>query len=127
VGILETIKDAVVLVQKADNIEFMRQLLQVQGEAGSMVEEIYALKARIRELETAKDIAGRLRFGPPYYLLSDEPHPYCVRCWDEFHRLIHLVQPAEGRWDCPSCNVVFSKPEREEGHVMLRGGPRPRR
>jgi hypothetical protein len=105
----------------------MRQLLVVQSEASALLEETHQLKARIRELETTQSTAAQLRFDPPFYLLADQPHPYCARCWDECHQLIHLLQIYNTRWNCPSCKNTFSKFEGGDGGISVIPLSRPRR
>ena len=97
-GILDTAKEAVQLVQKIDNIELYRQILDLQSEALKLVEENGVLKSRIRELEEKFVIKQQLLHRENAYWISVEDGtprdvrdgPFCVHCWDKDQKLVRL-------------------------------------
>ena len=56
-GMLDTVKAVVTLVQKTDNIELVKQVLSLQAEALAMQDENQKLRERVKELEQALDFA----------------------------------------------------------------------
>src|SRR6266536_3321393 len=73
-GILDTLKDAVVLIQKADNIELNRTILNLQTQVFELVEENRALKDKLV-------VRDQLSHRQNAYWKGDDG-PYCTRCWD---------------------------------------------
>ncbi len=109
-GLLETVKDVAVLVQKADNIDLMRQVLELQSQAVDMLEENRQLRERVKELEQAAQFAKGLRFETPFFFATDDPVPYCARCWEGEGKAIHLAGSADWddkRWECFKCHAVY--------------------
>ena len=107
-GIVETLKDVATLVQKTDNIELVKQVLALQGQALEMQEDNRALRERIKELESTLNLAKALRFEAPFYFAADDKIPFCPRCWEADKRAIHLTSDWNGRrWECHQCNKVF--------------------
>ena len=107
-GIVDTLKDVVTLVQKTDNIELVKQVLALQTQALEMQEENRILHERTKELERALDFAKSLRFEAPFYFAADDKVPYCARCWEAKRRAIHLKSDWNGRrWECYECAKVY--------------------
>ncbi len=59
-GVLDTAKEAVQLVQKIDNIELYQQILDLQSDAIKVVEENSKLREQIKSLEEALKIKDTL-------------------------------------------------------------------
>jgi hypothetical protein len=86
-GILDTLKDAVTVVQKAGNIELYKLVLDLQREALEMVEELRTKEAHIHKLEAALELRGKMVFRGSVYYQSDEQDnlvdgPFCPKCFD---------------------------------------------
>ena len=56
-GIVDTLKDVVTLVQKTDNIELAEHVLSLQAAALAVQEDNRKLRKRVEELEQALDFA----------------------------------------------------------------------
>ena len=107
-GIVDTMKDVVTLVQKTDNIELVKQVMSLQSEALEMQEENRSLREQVSELRRALDFAKSLRFEEPFYRAPDDSVPFCARCWEVDRRAIHLKQDWNGRrWECYQCGKVY--------------------
>lgn len=102
-GILETTKDVLKLAQQVDNIDLMRQLVQLQTEVVSLNEENRALKDR---LTTRDKLTFRLN---SYWIENDGP--FCSRCWDAESKLIRLHKNPGFHPKCPSCTSVALDPD----------------
>src|SRR5687767_5136004 len=88
---LSTIKEVTELVQKADNIDLMRKLMDVEAEMMEMQQSNAMLQQRVSELEREKDLRDRLVYHEPAYYLKQadgtEDGPYCNACWEVEGRL----------------------------------------
>jgi regulator of replication initiation timing len=62
-GILDTAKDVITLVQKADNLELVKQVLALQTDIMKMMEENRGLKEGNRELETQFEGVGQFQLA----------------------------------------------------------------
>lgn len=109
-GLLDTLKDVVVLVQKADNIELVKQVLGLQMQAQEMLEENRLLKGKVVELEKSLQLAKALSFRAPFYYVPSDETPFCPRCWEGNRKTIHVVlifRQKDTRWDCPECKRMY--------------------
>src|SRR5688572_11422516 len=93
--VLDTMNEFVGLVQKADNIELFRQLVELQMQVVALVEENRALKERLPLMEN-------LVFQHNAYWLGDVG-PHCSRCWDAEQKLVRLHSTDEMFQRCPKC------------------------
>ena len=111
VGIIDTVKDVAVLVQKADNIDLVKHVLALQTQVQEMLDENRALKVRIQEIEKLLTFAKTLKFKAPFYLAENDNIPLCARCWEVNKRAVHVVSVYKGakndRWDCPECKYMY--------------------
>ena len=102
-GVIDTAKEAVQLVQKIDNIELYRTILNLQADALKMVEDNGKLRDRIKELEAAFAIQGTLVFEDNHYFVVKEnikDGPYCTLCWDNDRRLVRKHKDDHDWWWC---------------------------
>lgn len=113
-GLYENMKELVSLIQKADNLELQKKLLDLQNDVMALTDENSQLKKKLEELQRTTLLAQELRFESPFYFRTGDHIPHCSRCWEVDKRLIHLTgpqQPIAGeRWDCPQCDKHFIKP-----------------
>jgi hypothetical protein len=102
-GVLDTAKEAVQLVQKIDNIELYRQILDLQSEALKVVEENGKLKEQVKSLEEAWIIKDSLVFENNGYFVmkgGEKDGPYCTLCWDTDRKLVRMHKDEHGWWWC---------------------------
>lgn len=97
-------------IETLRNREFLQQLMDVLYQAAQeherVVERAAALARRVAELEERTRLIPSLvaQDGAYWKPGNPEPGPYCVACWDEDRRLIHLVPNAGGPGEmCPRC------------------------
>jgi hypothetical protein len=112
VGIIENIKEAVSLIQKTDNIDLTRGLLNVQAEALDLLEQNGKPRQRVSELEDQITKKGEVKLDGSFYYRHREDGsldgPYCTRCWDVQNLLVtvHLTRGENPRMrvnKCPEC------------------------
>jgi len=116
-GIIENAKDAIKLVQKIDNIELYRKILDLQSEAMELIEQLKLKDEMISKLNDALAIKGKLLYERSAYYIADEQGnkidgPFCTKCFDIDHitcRFVPKSTPGQGRThvQCPNCKVVF--------------------
>jgi len=103
-GLIENIKDVAELVQKADNIELLRKVLQLQQAALDEQEERRQLRQRIDDLEEHLRDKGRLTFHDNAYW-DESDGPFCSTCFDSKRTRIRLHELSQGAYACRACNT----------------------
>lgn len=104
-GLYEGIKDVASLVQKADNIDLYRKLLDLSAQALDMQAEIAKLKEENAELRKGHDLECRIvRHEEPYVTLRDETPEirYCAICWGVDKKLVQLY---DNQRSCVICGA----------------------
>ena len=120
-SLLEDLKSVVGTIQKIDNIELYRQILDLQNEVLQVVTENTELKSRVAKLIEEADLQRSLRFEFNTYwsgeTLETSDGPFCSKCWDADHKLVrlHLVTPNPNYSRCPVCDKSLRVPRRENG------------
>lgn len=71
-GILDTAKDVITLVQKADNLELVKQVLALQSDIMKMMDENRSLKDENRALQAQLHTKQNLIFRNNRYWLPKE-------------------------------------------------------
>jgi hypothetical protein len=105
-GIVETLKDVVSVVQKADNLELMKGMLEVQSQAFALLEENHQLKAQNRTLSEQLSTQQSLLFNDGVYWGDNGDGPFCSPCWDARRVLVRVHQRDSGYPVCPNCDRV---------------------
>lgn len=110
-GVIETVKDVGVLVQKLDNMDLVKRLVEQQEQVYEVVAENRDLKETNHWLREKLSTREQLAFRKNAYWRSEEG-PFCSRCWDSDGQLIRL-HTRKG-WDpnCPKCSSVAVDPDR---------------
>ena len=110
----DTIKDAVTIAQKSDNIQLYKSILDAYNAAIELMGENVDLKERIKELESQKVTGDMLEFNNNAYWVKKEDGsvdgPFCSKCWDSEKKLVrmHVVNIKEKAKaaKCPNCNSM---------------------
>lgn len=112
-GIIENAKDAVKLVQKIDNIELYRKILDLQSEAIELIEQSKLKDERITKLKNALRAKGKMVCKDSAYYLTDDKGeiidgPFCTKCFDTDQDTIRIVaHTTGGQVKCLKCKVIF--------------------
>jgi len=111
-GMIENIKDAVKIVQKIDNIELYRKLLDLQTEAMELTQKLKEKDEKIDQLEEALKIKGKLVLrGSAYYITDDGGKlldgPFCTKCFDVDHVMCRIVRAIGRMVRCQKCKASF--------------------
>ena len=118
-GIYEAVKDVAQIVQKADNIELYKMLLDVQKMALDMQDEVTKLREENKALKDMTEFAKKIeRHENTYVTLNDDEAKtlYCSCCWDSDKKLIQVNVSDDGSFKCPKCGNkgLFSKEMKEQ-------------
>jgi len=113
--IAKGLKDADLSLEKAELKLKLADLVNALADAkihmASVQDTLGDRDRRIRELETALDVRGRLQWEAPYYWLLDgqkKDGPFCQRCYDKDTKLIRLQGNREGFWKCKACDNNYT-------------------
>ncbi len=123
-GLVDTVKDMVVLVQKADNVELLKQVLALQNDALRTTQEVQQLKDRIRELEGLLAASKAMTFRAPFYFATDDPVAFCPRCWEKDHKALHLLHTPPNYYECHSCKTTIRWPHDNSSSGFVSSEPR---
>ena len=108
-GILDTAKDVITLVQKADNLELVKQVLALQADIMKMMDENRTLKDDIRALNDKLHTREKLVFRNNTYWLSNgdgtEEGPFCSTCHDSDDKLVRLHKLGSRGYNCATCGI----------------------
>lgn len=116
-SLIDEIKSIASTIQKIDNIELYRKVLNVQQEALEAVEENDKLRKENTELkEKFKNRENLIYKNEAYWMVVNDVKdgPFCSRCWDKEQDLIRLHPMGNpSHYDCPNCKCgsVNAKPE----------------
>jgi len=96
VGVIESVKDLSELIKKYNDAELYKKIQDLRDEIFNLREENQAYREKIKELENAIQIKGKLKKeGNLYYLYQEDGEkdgPFCLTCWDDDMKLIHLIE-----------------------------------
>jgi hypothetical protein len=128
-SILEDFKSVVSTIQKIDNIELYRRIIDLHGEVAQLVADNVALKNKIKDLEQQLETTKSMRFEYNGYWAGDSLEtsdgPFCSKCWDADKKQVRLQVTSDSKlWSrCPVCNVSHRIPRRENNFDKSPEGP----
>ncbi|MBP1931977.1 hypothetical protein [Ammoniphilus resinae] len=105
-GIIGDIKSIGEIVQKADNIELYRKILDLQYEAMNVIEQLNELKEENRILKEKLKTVENLTFKGNMYFKNGVNEPFCSKCWDADSKLVRLHGDGAGWFQCPLCKTI---------------------
>ena len=126
-GVIDTLKDVVTLVQKADNIELTKKIIGLQTDILAMTEENRSLRDKVSKLEAALDLRGKMHFEKDAYWMGDgrteKDGPYCPRCYDIDGRPVRMTLGYDDFFRCPQCKTSVQipgiKPPKDSGPIAV--------
>ena len=114
-GLIDTAKEALELVDQVKNVELYRRLVDLEREAMEFTEVLKSKDEIISQLEEALALKGNLICKGSVYFIADESGdlvdgPFCTKCFDIDHNKCRVVP--RGRIDnpavqCLKCKVTF--------------------
>lgn len=119
-GVIENVKELAATIQKIDNIDLYRKILDLQGEVQNLVQDNRQLRDQVHDLEQRWATHQKLVFRHNVYWLpteaGGEDGPFCTNCWDNRKTLIRMHQKADvnDTW-CPTCKDNINVTGKYEG------------
>ncbi len=118
-GLYESIKDVAKVMQKSDNVELYKELLDLSSQALALQAEITRLKEENAELKKKRNISDKVvRHELPFITLQGDTQAlyYCSHCWDSEEIVIQLNCEDNGQFECPHCHVkgIYDKEKKKE-------------
>ena len=113
-GLYEGIKDLARLVQKLDNVDINRKLVDLSAEALDMQAKIQELTVENAELKAYNKLCDEVVYHPDPYVtkkMDEKDIRYCAACWADKKELVPLQRDGQvGRYmECPLCRVHITK------------------
>jgi hypothetical protein len=93
-GMVDHAKEIAELIKKYNDQDLYERIVALREEILELREHNIHLRERVKALEYAEDVGGRLvRDGNCYLFKDDEKHerPYCLTCWDSDQKLVSLI------------------------------------
>jgi hypothetical protein len=125
-GIIESAKEVVKIVQQIDNIELNRKVLDLEAEVLELTQQLREKDETISKLNEALETKGKIICqNSVYFMVDDEGNkkdgPFCTKCFDVDHFLCRLIQfhpGGDGRsWEWiqyQRCKLPFRSPKAAE-------------
>jgi len=110
---ISTLKDISALVKKYNDLELMKQIVDLHGEVFELQQDNLRLQRELADLQRSTEAENAMVSRPPlnYYYRADDPVPFCPTCWEHSKKQIHLspAEPWSGgvRRDCPVCRQTY--------------------
>lgn len=112
-GWYEAVKDAINVAQKADNLDLMRQLLEVQKEIQDMNHEMAELRVENRELRVALNKKESVKYDKTLNLYFNESSEgrvdYCPVCWSKESILAPVIKWENDTHYCHTCQTYINR------------------
>jgi len=109
-SVIDTVKEFAGVIQKLDNMDLLKRMVELQEQVYEVVNENLELKATNRELtETLKTRAQMTARKNSYW--RGEDGPFCMRCFDEAQLTMRMVVATGRPPRCPKCQMVAVDPD----------------
>lgn len=112
-SIIDNVKEVVTLVQKLDDIELYRKIVELEGDIIELTRVNRELEENISKLLKGNEVISKLKFDSPFYSNEDGSELYCAKCIESEQLPIHLAKTTDlkmGRriWMCPQCKTEYA-------------------
>ena len=111
-ALIPNIKEAASVIQKIGNLDLYRKLLDSQGEALDLMEQLQQKDKLIAELKKTLELKEKLRrFGSVYFNVDKDGEatglPYCPKCFEVDGIACHMIYgvPTYYQFGCPTCKL----------------------
>lgn len=107
-SIINHAKELADLIKKYNDQELYERIISLREEILELREENIQLRERVKTLEEAHALRGKLLRKGNYYVLEDDPEEnniYCLSCWDYDKKLISLIRGQRGTVQCNICSA----------------------
>lgn len=107
-GWYEATKDVISIAQKADNVDLLGKILDMQKEMQDIQQENYELKKLNDELHSIINRDRNMEYNDKrnalYENIDEQKYgPYCTHCWEVDKKAITLIKEKNSHYKCPHC------------------------
>ena len=112
-GIIENAKEIVSIIQKLDDTELYKKIIELEGEIIELTRGKRQLEEQVAEIRRNQDIIKNLHFDSPFYVDEEGSELYCSRCIESDVRAIHVIKTGsiaygEYVYFCPQCENKYT-------------------
>jgi hypothetical protein len=119
-GVIDTVKEVGFLIQKLDNIDLVKRMMELQEQVYALVDENRDLKDENRHIKERLTTREAMTFRDNSYWRAGGEGPFCARCFDA-EGLSMRLQIAKGYVPrCPKCGTSAPDPNREPPKPVAR-------
>ncbi len=108
-----TIKNISEIIKKYNDLELMKQVVELQSEMFELERENLALKKQVEQFEER----GKLKMVGPmnYYFKEGDEVPFCPKCLESDGKAVHLPSVRKYYWGqgrtCLVCKTTYHEQE----------------
>jgi hypothetical protein len=107
-GIIDNARELASTIQKIDNIELYKRILDLQGEIQGLVDENRQLREQVREQQRLWELNQELSFEHNAYWRVNQDKaregPFCTNCWDSRRTQVRMHRRTNPNYAmCPTC------------------------
>lgn len=106
-GWYDALKDGISVAQKADNIQLVKELIDVQKQMLDTENENSNLKKEIEALKEQLNVSSKIKRHKETFITligASQDVLYCSACWDSKKSLIQVYAETNGKFHCPICS-----------------------
>lgn len=89
------------LAKKIKNHELTEQVWQLQQMIMDLMAENTDLRAKLENTQRNMDFNTKAEFRDGSYWMPGDKTPFCARCWEVDHKIVHLEATSYGGYICP--------------------------
>lgn len=113
-SVIDTVKEVAFLVQKLDNLDLLKRMVELQEQVFALVGENRDVKEENRLLQERLNTRSKMMFRDNAYWTDDTiDGPFCSRCFDAEGLLMRMLTRKGYAPRCPKCSTVAPDPDRE--------------
>jgi hypothetical protein len=121
VGVIDTVKDVATLVQKFDNMDLIKRMIELQQQVHELVTENLQTKEENRIFKEKLTTREQLVFKKNAYW-HGEDGPFCSRCFDADGLVLRMHVRSGYEPQCPKCKTCAVDPDRQPPKPARRSG-----
>lgn len=100
------------IAKRLKNYELTEQVADLRGMLMELLAENTQLKADLVEAQQNSDFAKKAIFKDGKYWLNGDDIPFCQRCWEVDHNMVHLEKTTYGYYICPE--EIYQESKRQK-------------
>ncbi|HSL22953.1 MAG TPA: hypothetical protein VK886_15580 [Vicinamibacterales bacterium] len=109
-GVIDTVKDVALLVQKLDNMDLLKRMVELQEQVFELVNENREIREQNRVLSEKLMTREQMSFRKNSYWRGEEG-PFCSRCFDAEGLAVRMLKQPGYLPKCPKCDTLAPDPD----------------